>query len=264
MGPFWTRRDATNQVAAESPDRVVGPIGTHGDATLRFLPLYEAKMIHQLDPQWATYERDGTVRDVTQEEKAARDFYVMPRYWVAETEVDARLDPWREDVLLGFRNIARTTDERTVIASRFPRCAVGHSMPLMFTADPSNLEVLELALSSLALDYVARQKVGGVNLTFGYVMQFAVPSADRIRFAARSPACSLIAELGRNGLDGLMFHSYGVNREDAAYILDTFTVLQRKEQHRLGEYRTRRLVLEAYDRLGGGGHNAGGKSPQAT
>jgi hypothetical protein len=54
------------------------------------LPLCEAKMIHQFDHRWATYE-DGGARDVTPEEKADSDFEVTPRYWVDKSEVEQRL-----------------------------------------------------------------------------------------------------------------------------------------------------------------------------
>ncbi|NCC80460.1 MAG: hypothetical protein EOM07_12760, partial [Clostridia bacterium] len=50
-------------------------------------PLYEAKMLHQYDHRWATYEPDGTVRDVTLEEKMNPDYEVTPRYWVPKREV---------------------------------------------------------------------------------------------------------------------------------------------------------------------------------
>ncbi len=55
--------------------------------------------------------------------------------------------------------------------------------------------------------------------------------------------------------------AYGLSRDDLCYILDpagvhgpdfpseTFRVLKEKEQKHFGEYRTRRLVLEAWDRL---------------
>ena len=53
----------------------------------------------------------------------------------------------------------------------------------------------------------------------------------------------------RADLDGLYGHLYGLSRDDLAYILDTFPIVQRKDEAEHGEYRTKRLVLEAYDRL---------------
>ncbi|HFH4264388.1 Eco57I restriction-modification methylase domain-containing protein [Pseudomonas aeruginosa] len=55
------------------------------------LPLYEAKLIHQLDHRWATYTTDGNSRDVTLAEKADPAFTVTPRYWVEAREVWLRV-----------------------------------------------------------------------------------------------------------------------------------------------------------------------------
>lgn len=53
-----------------------------------WLPLYEAKMIHQFDHRWATYEDDGNdSRDLTDAEKQNPSCEPLPRYWVEEREV---------------------------------------------------------------------------------------------------------------------------------------------------------------------------------
>jgi hypothetical protein len=53
----------------------------------------------------------------------------------------------------------------------------------------------------------------------------------------------------RSELDGLYAHLYGLSRDDFAYILTTFPVLQKNEERKYGEYRTARLALAAYDTL---------------
>lgn len=53
----------------------------------------------------------------------------------------------------------------------------------------------------------------------------------------------------RVDLDGLFAHLYGIHRDEFAYILDTFPIVRRKEEAKYGEYRTKRLCLEAYDRI---------------
>ncbi len=65
----------------------------------------------------------------------------------------------------------------------------------------------------------------------------------------------------RAELDAYYAHLYGLNRDELRYILDpsdvmgpdypseTFRVLKNNEQRQFGEYRTQRLVLEAWDRL---------------
>ncbi|MCG3207810.1 MAG: hypothetical protein FOGNACKC_01410 [Anaerolineae bacterium] len=54
----------------------------------------------------------------------------------------------------------------------------------------------------------------------------------------------------RADLDGLYGQLYGLTREELAYILDTFPIVRRKDEAQYGEYRTKRLVLEAYERVG--------------
>ena len=50
-------------------------------------------------------------------------------------------------------------------------------------------------------------------------------------------------------LDATYFHLYGVSRDDAAYILSTFTGTQRRDTAETGAYRTAELILRAYDEL---------------
>jgi hypothetical protein len=53
----------------------------------------------------------------------------------------------------------------------------------------------------------------------------------------------------RAELDALYAHLYGLSREELAYILETFPIVKRKDEAQYGEYRTKRLVLEAYEEL---------------
>jgi hypothetical protein len=46
-----------------------------------------------------------------------------------------------------------------------------------------------------------------------------------------------------------MLHVYGLTRDEAEHVLDSFPVVRKYEERDHGEYRTRRLVLEAYDRM---------------
>ncbi|MCC7169021.1 MAG: hypothetical protein IT459_01120, partial [Planctomycetes bacterium] len=147
----------------------------------QYLPLYEAKMIHHFDHRWATYEGLDT-RDLTDAEKADPACVALPRYWVPKEEVDARLaGRWDREWLIGWRDICRSTDERTVIAGVVPRVGVGHKFPLMTPADaiePKSLACIVAMLSSFVVDYVARQKIGGTSLTYHYIKQFPVLPPD--------------------------------------------------------------------------------------
>jgi hypothetical protein len=236
------------------------------------LPLSEAKMIHHYDHRWATYEPDGTVRDVTVEEKQDPNFVVMPRYWVRKREIDARLDGrWERSRLLGWRRIARSTDERTIIAATVDAAAFGDSIFLMLpTSHPSLVECLEASLCSLPLDFAARQKIGGTNASFFLMEQIPVPSPDTYadrrswtpstlaewvtarvawREASSRDESSVDALSVRTELDAAMFHLYGIDRDDVDYIMETFPIVKRKDIAAHGEYRTKRLILNFYDQM---------------
>ncbi|MGH9223381.1 MAG: Eco57I restriction-modification methylase domain-containing protein, partial [Acidimicrobiales bacterium] len=260
----------------------------HGNVFRRaeeaMLPLYEAKMVHHFDHRWATYDETGAIRDVTPAEHDDPDFVVQPRYWVPQPEVDSALaGRWKRSWLPAFRNVCRSTDERTFVAGVIPRTGLGHSAPLLFAADAA---LLAGSASTMAFDYVTRQKVGGINMTFGYVEQFAIPTpmglCDQPQWALGSivdwirprvleltytawdmePFARDLGDSGapfrwdeerravvRAELDGAFFHIYGIEREDADYILSTFRIVHRNDQSRHGEHRTWRLVMEAYDAI---------------
>jgi hypothetical protein len=253
------------------------------------LPLYEAKLLHQFDHRWATYAGAGA-RDLTPAEKADPHCAVLPRYWVPAAAVEAHLrDRWDRRWLLGWRNICRSTDERTVIASLLPRVGVGNSCQLMLisVADALLAGCLQANLSTFALDYVARQKIGGANLTHGYLKQLPVLPPDtyaqpcpwapaetlRDWIAARVLELVYTAwdlqpfarDCGYAGppfrwdetrrfrlrceLDAAYFHLYGIARDGVEDIMDTFPIVRRKDEAAHGEYRTKRVILEVYDAM---------------
>jgi hypothetical protein len=53
----------------------------------------------------------------------------------------------------------------------------------------------------------------------------------------------------RAELDAAFFSLYGLTRDDAGYILDTFNVVRRNDEKACGEYRTKRVILEIYDAM---------------
>lgn len=223
-------------------------------------PLVEAKMIHQFDHRWATYTPNGESRDVTSAEKNDPNYTVTPRHWVSETEVNERLvnKGWDKGWLMGWRDVALRSVERTLIASVVGRVGVGHKMPLMFCKSaPTTRHVAALFgnLNSLTLDYVARQKVGGTSLAYFYLKQFPVLSpshyseADLVFIVPRVLELTYTAhelaawaqDLGYTGqpfvwsearraqlrseLDAYYGRLYGLTRDELRYILDPADVM---------------------------------------
>ncbi len=193
--------------------------------------------------------------------------------------------------LMGWRDIALRSVERTVIASVFPKVGVNHKIPLLFIAADAKYSAALLGMmTSLTFDYVARQKIGGSSLTYSYIKQFptlpptAFSDADLafikpcvLELTYTSNSMRLWAEdLGYSGppfpwdelrradlraeLDAFFGRKFGLDRDQLRYVLDptdsrgadypseTFRVLKAKEEARFGEYRTGRLILEAWDR----------------
>ena len=260
------------------------------------LPLYEAKMVHQFDHRFGSYEgqsgtqaNQGKLPELDHGAHADTARVTLPRYWVHEDEVAKRLDDTSDRRwMLGWRNVTRASDKRTVIACIIPRAAVNHSFLLMIpSANGQLVASLYANLLSLPFDYCARQKVGGVNLPYFTMRQlpalcpeaYAIPAPWATRIRIRDWLLPRVLELTytawdlkafaedcdddgppfvwephrrfqlRCELDAAFFHLYGVSRDDTAYILNTFPELERSEAREHGTYRTKRLVLEAYDAL---------------
>lgn len=212
--------------------------------------------------------------------------------------MDLRSPKW----LMGWRDICRNTDVRTMIAGVTPRTAMVGDFPCIFVGpnvEPAYAAALLANLNALPLDYIARQKVSGAHLKFFHMRQLPLlgpdcysavdtqfiiarvleltftahellPWADALAAYDRRPA----AERGnpfawvperraqlRAELDAYYAHLYSLTRDELRYILDpadvmgpdypseTFRVLKNSEMREFGEYRTQRLVLEAWDRI---------------
>lgn len=147
------------------------------DDRRQYLPLYEAKMTHQFNHRWATYDAIDEVRDTTPEERRNRKFSVLPRYWVDAKDVEDKLEDakWPHKWMMGWRKICRATDERTMVGGYFPATAVGDSLPLWLSKH-KYAQYCASCISSFIADFVARFKIGGMNFNFYLAEQIAVLS----------------------------------------------------------------------------------------
>jgi hypothetical protein len=150
-----------------------------------YLPLYEAKMFHQFDHRYGSFAESESRTNV-QLSKASADQHSNPRYtpepwfWVDETEVEKEQEN-RQSQFLVFRDIARTTDERTGIFSLIPWSGVSNKAPILSwkTVDTKKAAALFGELNSFPFDFSVRQKVGGVSLNFYIVKQLPVHPPGR-------------------------------------------------------------------------------------
>lgn len=189
---------------------------------------------------------------------------------------------WDREWLMGWRDITNKSNERTLITAAAPAHGFGHPFPLVLLATPNHAPLLAAVWSSMACDFAVRQKIGGTHLTYGYVEQLPIPFPDQLTphnntilprlleltYTANDMA-AFARDLGDAGspfrwdehrrsviraeLDALFFHIYGIDRTDAAYILDTFNVTRDNDIKAHGTYRTKDLILAEYDRMAAAG-----------
>jgi len=221
------------------------------------LPLYEGKMIHQFDAHFAG-----------------------PRYWVDEKQGRRALLGKAPDTgqtldyqgyRLGFRDVAASTNERTMIAAILPRGVFcPHTMSLEDRAQ-SSLDDLErvfvcAVFNSFVFDSFVRHRVTA-HLSFFFVYNVPVPRLTAQDAAFRpivERAARLIcvtpqfddlakavgiepprrplsdAERGalRAGLDGLIARLYGLTEAEFAHVLSGFPlVAQEVKDAALAAYR---------------------------
>lgn len=155
----------------------------------KWLPLYEAKMAMHFDHRFGTFAGRSEGREATAlatptaEQHADASFFAIPRYWIAAEDVPEK--SWH----LSVRDVTHATNDRTVIAHVIPRSGVGHSITCVESSFTKRVPLLLGNLSSFVLDYLARQKLGGLHLSQFIAKQLPVipPSAyDKHLFRTRA------------------------------------------------------------------------------
>lgn len=261
-----------------------------------YLPLYEAKMVQAYDHRAAgvlvddaNWMRQGQTEETSYTQHQNTDFVVTPRFWVETKTVESAIGTQVEG-LLAYKDVTSSTNQRTMIAAWLPQVALMNSAPfLRFTgAFKTRRQCCLLAnLNSLAYDFVARQKVGGLHLNFFVVEQLpTLPPdtyddpcpwdkktklesyiADRVlRLTCTAEDMRPLAlaanfkpgvikwkederRLLRAELDAAFFHLYRLDRNDVEYILSTFQGITAEDDSHNGSGPTRTATLDAYDRL---------------
>ena len=177
---------------------------------------------------------------------------------------------------------------RTFIAALFPAVGFGNKVPILKPETGDRKEWLLAAnLNAMVFDFATRQKVQGQTLNLFIVEQLPVIAAQgydqrfgdktardlvqehvlRLTYTANDMA-PFARDLGYDGppfiwdeeerrhlrarLDALYFHLYGLSRDDAGYVLDTFPIVRRPDEAEFGSSRTRDLILAYMNALAAG------------
>ncbi|MEV5850287.1 DNA methyltransferase [Streptomyces sp. NPDC051985] len=252
------------------------------------LPLYEAKMIDFFTHRAAdvvksetAVQRQNQPRYLTTQELQNPERQAIPSQWVSSSIVDDKLNAarWDHQWLFGWCYVTSATNERTAVPAFIPRNAVGNKFPLMFpSARTEDIAALCASQASLVFDYVSRQKIGGTSMSKFIWEQLPVATPDSLArhssfITPRVLELTYTAydmepfardmndtappyhwdesrrEVIRAELDAFFFHLYGISRDNAGYILDTFPIVRRKDEDKYGNYRTKELILTEYDRM---------------
>ncbi len=278
------------QLQAEGYYPVEGSRWKRGDET--YLPLYEGKMVQAFDHRAASVavnpenlNRPAQPRNATPDEHADPNWLPSPQYWVPASECSSMLG---SNWVLGFKDITSPTNIRTFIAALFPAVAFGNKVPILMSETKERTEWLLAAnLNALVFDFSTRQKLQGQTLNWYIVEQLPVIAPEdydrqfgsttardlvrdhvlRLTYTAHDMA-PFARHLGYDGqpftwdeeerrhlrarLDALYFHLYGLDKDDAGYVLGTFPIVRRDDEKQFGGYRTRDLILAYMDALTAG------------
>ena len=234
--------------------------------------------------------RPAQPREATSEEHANMDWFPKPQFWVnmqaAEWPEGLGWTVAFKDVTAptNVRTMIATLVPRSGFGNTLP-LMVPDTAEL--AAYKKSAWLLAACLNSFALDFAARQKVQGQHLNWFVVEQLPVLTVDDYRktFGGK-PARELVRhhvlrltytahdikpfarDLSYHGppfvwnqeerrhlrgrLDALYFHLYGLSREDASYVLDTFPIVRKQDEAAFGRYRTRDLILAYMNALAAG------------
>ncbi len=258
--------------------------------------LYEGKMVGQFNHRAASI----SINDKNEARQASGElstsgrlldprYSPLPQYWVRFDSVEQKLrGKWSRPWLMHFCAVTSPTNERTCIATITPRVGAGHSLFQIYLYHSTSECLCFLSnINAFALDFVLREKMGGINLSHFIFEQ--LPVVARRRYSEADWDASInngcwisqrVLELtytawdleqfaqdcGYEGppfrwdeqrrfllrceLDAAHLHLYGIEREDVDYIMDTFPIVRRKDQENYnGDYRTKRVILEIYDAM---------------
>ncbi|MBY0308597.1 MAG: hypothetical protein K2Q09_07635, partial [Phycisphaerales bacterium] len=144
------------------------------------LPLYEGQLANRYDHRARTYAgfpikkkygRKPAIRFTTDDEKSNPAFEIEPRYWVARTAADERLNEVLGDMKpVGFRDVGATwTNRRSARAALIPRFPATHKLPVFGTDDDRTFEFVAL-FNSTPFDFLIRGKMPGGSVALTWML----------------------------------------------------------------------------------------------
>jgi Eco57I restriction-modification methylase len=247
----------------------------------KMVQVYDHRAAHIIVNPDNTF-RAAQQRPTSIAEHADSTFLAEPQYWVAATEMPTSMPAGGciafKDVTspTNMRTVIAAWIPYAGAGHTLPLLLPDEALPPMRYMEFAPL--LLANLNSFALDFLARQKVQGQHLMLYVLEQLPLirpeqfektlgktKIADFVRgevlhlsYTAHDLA-PFARDLGFEGapfkwdeedrrhrlarLDALFFHLYGINRDDADYILDTFPIVREQDEKAHRRYLTKELIL---------------------
>jgi hypothetical protein len=224
-------------------------------------------------PAEQKYSKKPALPPATFEQLADPDYEPEPRYWISARELDETLaavfPPARAAVAIRKVAGAIWSNSRSMRAALACPGPASDGAPLL-SVDVNHVFHLLAVLNSTTYDVLIRQRMSGGNHTKWMVMGVPAPPpsavpqpiADIVErlsvtskrlarrygrplhpFGAPEERSKLMAEV-----DAAVARAYRLERSDYEAVLDGFSHLRNSEVKLVGQYRTKRLCLEAWGR----------------
>ncbi len=181
-----------------------------------------------------------------------------------------------------------TNERSLVAALLPPHCVAGDKVPtITFEDNQWQYTVWLAAANSFVMDFLARKKVS-LKMSYTVLDSLPFPrlSVDAATVSSLAPLVLALSctgpemtgywnEMAQYGwvtpvpenetppglideeqrlfavceIEAIVAHDlYGLTRDELAYIMDTFPIVEKRDKQKFGTYRTKELVLEAFDR----------------
>jgi hypothetical protein len=246
-----------------------------------YLPMYESKLTHSYNHRYSFYvsEDNDDTKYSSVNELSDPSYRIRWRYSIKESAVREKIGSlWSCDWLLGWGDVARNNDERTLISAILPLSGTDYTLRVGFPENRHHVAYLAALFNSFIVDFLLRLRQGGLHVADYILEQLPIPgplslssfegwiisrvtelsytSYDVQNFAIDmgeygEPFCWDQGRrfLIRAELDALFFRLYGIERDDVDYIMETFPIVKKKDLAKYGLYRTKEVILEFYDQM---------------
>jgi hypothetical protein len=139
------------------------------------LPLYQGRVIHHFD-FWAGRYVQGAGRNAVWVGNPHDQKVFSPQYLMAEGVFRKEVEH-PATVRIAMRDVARSTDTRTLIAACIPPFPGNHKVPILEVGDRGleRTTCLAATLSSFVFDWVTRLRLGGTSIVWSMLVECPLP-----------------------------------------------------------------------------------------